>query len=126
MRYLYVMSKNFENKPRLIGILSEDNGKYRFEYKLDGKIQEWFLLIDEFPDVNKRYEGNDVCKFVSRMIPQRDSIYIDELLKSANLNEYDEWEMLKVFGQRNMKQDAYIYEHLPMGAILYENLESFI
>ena len=122
-RQLYVTSKFLTGGTRLIGILSENNGEYRFEYKLNGQLQEWFLLLDEFPDVNKVYTGDDVERFIYRIIPKRDSRYINELLESANTSEYDVWELLKVFGQRNVsRQDAYLHEELPEGAIVYEQL----
>lgn len=126
MRRLYVMSKSLEGKPRLIGILSEDGGEYQFEYKLGGKWQEWFLRLEEFPELNRVYKGKEVDIFVSRMIPSKSSKYLKELLEGADLEEYNEWEMLKVFGQRNMREDAYLYENIPEGAILYENLDSFV
>jgi len=131
MRSLYVMSKAHANQPRLKGILSEliegkngKEGEYRFEYKLGGRLPEWYLMIDEFPDLTKVYTGQEVAPFIRRIVPPRDNKYIKELLESANLTEYNEWEMLKVFGMRNMKQDAYLYETLPEGAIIYENLDT--
>jgi len=123
-RQLYVTSKAFPDGTRLIGILSEANGEYQFEYKLGGYIPEWFLVIDEFPDVSKRYNGSQVEKFVKRIIPKKDGLYINELLEGANLKEYETWEMLKVFGLRNMREDAYLHETLPEGAIIYEELEA--
>lgn len=124
-RMLYVTSKALEGKPRLIGVLSENDGRYKFEYKLGGKLQEWFLLIDEFPDVNKVYEGAEVEQFIFRTIPREDNFYIKEFMESYNLARYDVWDMLKAFGPNNVsKQDAFLYEELPEGVILYEQLET--
>lgn len=120
MRQLYVLSKAIENKPRLIGVLSEDNGVYHFEYKLGNILPEWFLLLDEFPDVTRVYEGHEVEKFIFRLIPRSDNVYIKELMNTAGLQDYDVWEFLKAFGDKNMRQDAYIYESLPDEVIRYD------
>lgn len=101
-------------------MLSEENGVYSFEYRLGNTLPEWFLLIDEFPDITKKYTGNDVEKFIFRLIPRKDNVYINELMKTAELSDYDVWEFLKVFGDKNMKQDDYLYESLPKEIIRYD------
>ena len=124
-RQFFVTSKHVTGGARLIGILSENQDGYKFEYKLNGKLQEWFLLIDEFPDVSKIYTGEEVERFINRIIPPKDNIYINELMESANLSTYDVWEMLKVFGLRNCsRQDAYLHEMLPEGVVVYESLDT--
>jgi hypothetical protein len=124
-RKLYVTTKLFIGGRRLIGILSEVDGQFQFEYKLGNKRRESFCYLDEFPVQDKVYVGAEADKFVYRMIPRKDHRFINELLASANLKEYNVWEMLKVFGQRNVsKQDAYLYEALPEGTVIYEELDS--
>jgi len=122
IRKLYVLSKAMEGGPRLIGILSEHQGEYEFEYKLGGKEREWYLHIWEFPDITKVYRGKDVEKFVKRLVPRKESPYIAGFLKDAGLAEYDEWELLKIHGLRNMNEDAFLYENLPNGVITYEEM----
>lgn len=120
-RQLYVTSKEFDEGRILIGILTElSKGSYQFEYKLNGKVQKWHLPIKEFPDVRKVYNGSDVEKFIDRLVPRPESLYIKEALELASLTEYDKWEMIKVFGQRNMKDDAFLFETLPDRTIVYE------
>ena len=124
-RQLYVTSKEFTEGRHLIGILTElSEGNYQFEYKLDGKFQEWYLLIKEFPDPKKVYNGSDVERFINRLVPKRSSPYLELLLESANLKEYNEWEMIKVFGLRNMKDDAFLFEKLPERVVIYEPVEA--
>lgn len=41
-------------------------------------------------------------------------------MKTAGLSDYDVWEFLKVFGDKNMKQDAYLYGSLPKEMIRYD------
>jgi hypothetical protein len=121
MRKLYVLSKPVENKPYLIGELTEENGEYTFEYKLGGSFPKWFLQIDEFPDPNTIYHNDVVHSFISRFIPARNQKHVGKALNAAGLTKYDEWELLKYFGPLNMKEDAYLYESLPQGVITYEN-----
>ena len=120
-RKLYVTSKEFGEGRILIGILTEvSEGNYSFEYKLDGKVQEWHLPIREFPDVTKTYNGSDVERFIDRFVPKPDDWYIHLALESANLQEYDVWELLKAFGARNKREDAFLFESLPERIIMYE------
>jgi hypothetical protein len=120
MRKLYVTTKELTGGTRLIGELSETDSGYQFKYRLGGSLPEWFLLLDEFPDVTKVYNGSDVERFIGRIIPSRNSKYLSGLLASANMTEYDEWELLKVFGLRNISpQDAFLHEHLPEGTVVY-------
>ena len=120
-RQLYVTTKEFTEGRILIGVLIEEKAdEYKFRYKLDGKVQKWHLPIREFPDVTKVYEGDDVKRFISRIIPEKDSPYIKHALVAANIKEYDTWELLKVFGQRNKREDAFVFENLPEGIIAYE------
>jgi len=121
MRKLYVCSKNMGGDgARLIGILSEEEGKYQFEYRLGGILHEWFLKIEEFPDLSRIYLDAEVRPFVERIIPRRESRYIHGFLKAAELEQYDEWEFLKYCGAHNMREDAYLYECLPDGVIRYD------
>ena len=119
-RKLYVTSKALKSGTRLIGILSENGGKYKFEYKLGDYIPEWFLLLKDFPNISVEYTGKEVENFISRFVPDKDDKHLQGLLESANLKEYDVWEMLKAFGPRNKRDDAFIHETLPEGVIIYE------
>jgi len=121
-RQLYVTSKEFKKGRRLIGILSENDGEYTFQYKLGEFIPEWFLVIKEFPDISRTYNGSEVERFVERIIPSRDAPYLDKIMENANVEKYDEWELLKAFGTMNMREDAFLYESLPDGVITYEAL----
>jgi hypothetical protein len=89
---------------------------------MGGKLPEWYLLLDEFPDVTKVYTGDEAWKFVNRFVPEPDHMFIKQLLDSAGLEEYDAWECLKVFGKRNVRMDVYLYEEIPEGAIIYDEM----
>jgi hypothetical protein len=118
-KLLYVLSKPVNNKPRLIGELTEDDGEYTFRYRLGGTLPEWFLLLDEFPDVTKVYKGEEVRPFINRNIPRPDSKYLDLFLKEAGVTKYDEWALLSYQGKFNPREDAYLYEKIPAEAIVY-------
>jgi len=121
-RQLYVTTKKYNDGARLIGILSENNGRYSFEYKLGGKFHEWFLKLKEFPDATRKYEGVEVEDFINKFIPSKNHMFYKELMESANLVTHDTWEILKAFGSRVAGLEyAFLHEELPEGAVVYEN-----
>ena len=122
MRQLYVMSEppnsNFTQN-YLIGMLSENNGKYSFQYSFKNDFPLSFLKIQEFPDVGKTYGDSETRKFISKIIPPENYEFINLALETANLTEYDEWELLKHCGQ-SAEGNAFLYTELPKGAICRE------
>ena len=135
-RQLYVTTKAFDNKyeiidgkrirtggkPILIGILTElEKEKYQFEYKI-GSSRKPYLRISEFPDVNKVYTGEDVDNFIYRIIPRRDNKYANAIMAGHNITEYDVWNLLIACGTSDSQDDAYLYEELPEGTVVYEEL----
>jgi hypothetical protein len=120
MRKLYLLSKPLQGVQHLIGILSEENGEYQFEYKFGGKLPAWYLSVEEFPEYNKKYAGKDVEKFIYSYIPKPNDEYINGFLKSANLDEYDKWELLKYCGQYDPVTQRSLKEELPEGVCVYE------
>ena len=125
-RQLYVTSKEFTEGRILIGILTElSEGNYQFEYKLDGKAQEWHLPIKEFPDVKKVYNGSDVERFINRLIPPKHGIYpFNSFIASSHMSEYDVWELLKAFGERgDSRSEVFLFEKLHERIVTYEPVE---
>ena len=120
-RKLYVLTRELVGGRRLIGVISEINGKYGFEYRLGGKLPEWFLLIDQFPDVTKIYNDEETRKFVMRFVPPKDFWVIDEILKTHGLNEYNEWELLKAIGKISCGSIDlyYLSEELSESVVVY-------
>jgi hypothetical protein len=82
------------------------------------------LIINEFPDVTQIYTGIEVENFIFRIIPREDNIYVKGIMKTANVTEYDVWELLKALGCFNPQEDVYLHEILPEGTIVYERLDS--
>ena len=120
MRKLYVCSKDIGNGAHLIGVLSENDGKYQFEYRFNGVFPRKYLKIREFPDISRVYYDEEARPFVERLLPERDHWLIDKILDLPGLEEYDEWELLKYYGQKNSREDAYLYENLPERVIQYD------
>jgi hypothetical protein len=120
MRKLYLLSKPLQGVQHLIGILSENNGEYQFEYKLGGKLPKWFLSVEQFPEYSKVYSGDDVDKFIYSFIPKPNDDYIKGFLKAANLGKYDKWELIRYCGKYNPRTELCIVDCLPKEVVTYE------
>jgi hypothetical protein len=59
------------DKRRLIGELTEENGEYTFKYRLGDTLPEWYLKLEYFPDITKIYKGAEVRPFVEVIVPDR-------------------------------------------------------
>jgi hypothetical protein len=123
MRCLYLLSKPLP-KPILLGVLTElkegygeTPGEYRFEYKIKGKEFN-LLLMEDLPDINKIYEGDEVRPFINSLVPSPNDKKIDVCLKSANLTEYNEWELLK--SKWIPESEGSLVDVLPEKVVVYE------
>jgi hypothetical protein len=123
MRKLYLLSKPLQGVQHLIGILSEENGEYQFEYKLGGKLPKWFLSVEEFSEYNKIYSGKEVDNFIFSFVPKPNDPYIKGFLNAANLDEYDKWELIRYCGKYNPRTELYIADSLPKEVVTYEQLD---
>jgi len=124
-RQLYVTTKEFESGRHLIGILTEEcqeTNSYSFEYKTNGTVPKWYMLLDEFPDVNKKYNGSDVQKLLDRFVPNRDDMYLSLFLERMGTTMYDVWNFLVFYGQSDPRRKAFLYVTLPEGVITYESV----
>jgi hypothetical protein len=119
IRKLYVLSKPFDGKRRLIGELLENDGEYTFKYKLGGKFPEWFLQLEFFSNPQKIYTGAEVRPFVESIVPDRNLWCISAALKAAGLTEYDEWGFLKYSGAINPSDDVFLFEEIPENTVIY-------
>ena len=135
MRKLYVCSKSLPtkkglgNQPRLIGVLTElkpggnkpeQYGEYQFEYKLGEEFPEWFLKLEEFPDISRVYRNTpEVTRFIKRFLPTSDFKYLQDVLDSRGLKHYDEWRLLTNDG---INEHSYVHLHvvLPSNVMAYE------
>jgi hypothetical protein len=120
MRQLYLLSKQLDGIRHLIGILSEDNDGYKFEYKLGGKLPIWWLAVKDFPEYDKIYKGDIVKAYIHHFVPSKERADIADFLKSAGLKEYDEWELIKFCGRYFPRDETTLVEQLPAEVHRYE------
>ena len=86
----------------LVGILTVENGLWKFEYSDKFRSEEDFRPIVEFPDVNKIYVNEDLWQFFASRIPSTEQPEVEEILKREHVNEDDAVGLLKLFGKRTI------------------------
>ena len=82
----------------LIGTLSVQDGRWRFEYSDKFRRNTVLRPIVEFPDVNKAYESSELWQFFASRIPSPEQSEIEDILKRADIKEDDAISFLKPFG----------------------------
>lgn len=86
----------------LIGILSVQDGVWKFQYSEEFKQSESLRPIVAFPDVAKVYENRDLWQFFASRIPSPEQPEVDEILKREKIAEGDAVSLLKRFGRRTI------------------------
>jgi HipA-like protein len=86
----------------LIGTLSVEDGRWRFEYSDEFKRRDTLRPIVEFPDVNKTYESGELWQFFASRIPSPEQAEVEEILKREHIEEDDAVSLLKRFGKRTI------------------------
>lgn len=100
--YLYLIWKHPDTRRQyVVGVLSK-NGAFEFEYshEIDSAIKEGFNQITAFEDVKKKYTSEKLFPVFASRLPDRKRRGISEILKKYNLDEYDEYLLLKRSGAR--------------------------
>lgn len=77
----------------LMGTLLYSNGIWTFVYSEDFKKQNKYAPIVNFPDINSKYESNQLWPFFASRIPGMSQ------LKEANEEDTDIVSLLKKYGQ---------------------------
>jgi HipA-like protein len=86
----------------LVGILTVEDGLWRFEYSDKFRSEVDFRPIVEFPDVNKTYVNEDLWQFFASRIPSTEQPEVEEILKREHVNEDDAVGLLRLFGKRTI------------------------
>lgn len=126
MRQLYVCSKLLRNSNgtlcrHLIGVLSENDGSYRFEYRLDDSSESDALMLPIFPDKNKVYNDAETRILLNDYLPsETNTAFMTALLKKMGMNAYDEWEWLLTFDSDDPDAETKLYEALPPDIIRHD------
>ncbi len=100
----------------LIGTLSVQNGKWRFEYSDDFRRADTLRPLVEFPDVNKVYEKDDLWQFFAMRIPSTQQEEIEEILEREQIDEDDAVRLLQRFGKRTIANPFELERRDPVAA----------
>lgn len=100
--YLYLIWKSEKSRKQyVIGQLIK-NGQYEFLYADDiqNAINDGFTPLLCFPDVDKVYTDTKLFSVFASRLPDKKRKGIQNILKKYNLEEYDEYMLLKRSGAR--------------------------
>ncbi len=100
--YLYWNNKQTRQSYK-IAELYKLNNKYYFKYILENvkvALQNGFNLLIPFPNVNATYESQVLFPSFASRLPDKRRPEIKTILNTYNLEEYDEFELLKRSGAK--------------------------
>lgn len=100
--YLYLIWKHPDTRRQyIVGILSK-NGFFEFKYgeEFTEAQKEGFKGIEAFKEFDKTYTSEKLFPVFSSRLPDKKRKGISEILKKYNINEYDEYMLLKNSGAR--------------------------
>ncbi len=100
--YLYLVWKSGESgKQYIVGQLTK-NSRYEFEYceEIREAIEDGFVPLLCFPEVNKVYEDDRLFPVFSCRLPDRKRKNIQDILEKYGMENYDEYLLLKRSGAR--------------------------
>ena len=89
-------------KQLLVGVLKLENDEWVFEYTEEFKHQEKIKPLPDFPNVNRVYQSKELYPFFLHRIPSPKQPKIQEEIKSHNVDETDEVELLRLFGRKSI------------------------
>ncbi|MCI9020648.1 MAG: DNA-binding protein [Eubacterium sp.] len=100
--YLYLIWKSGQSgRQYIVGQLTK-NSHYEFRYCHEVKtaIDDGFVPLLCFPDLNKQYEDEKLFSVFSSRLPDKKRKNINDILKKYELEDYDEYALLKRSGAR--------------------------
>jgi len=100
--YIYLIWKEPTTRRNyIVGQLSK-NGQYEFSYGHEVKeaIDNGFELLIPFSDIKKVYKSDNLFPAFSSRLPDKKRRGIEQILLKYDLQEYDEYELLKRSGAR--------------------------
>lgn len=90
----------FEDK--LVGILEFNNDKWYFEYSHEYKKDQFVLPLINFPDINKKYEFEELMPFFATRIPNLNQPYHESKLEQLEGDKTSLVSLLKIFGEKSI------------------------
>lgn len=100
--FLYLIWKDpISRKQFMVGTLSK-NGCYEFSYGLEVNeaIKRGFQLLISFEDLQTVYKNSILFPVFSSRLPDKKRHGIDKILRKYNMDEYDDYTLLKRSGAR--------------------------
>ena len=85
-----------------VGTLHCENGEWEFKYTDDFKKNQEYNKIIEFSDLNKIYRNETLWPFFQTRIPGLKQPAVQEILKKEKIDEENEFELLKRFGNKTI------------------------
>jgi hypothetical protein len=87
----------------VIATLRCENGLWEFKYTEDFKKQaDEYYTIAGFSDINKVYTSSTLWPFFQTRIPGLKQPAVREILLKENINQQNEYELLKRFGKKTI------------------------
>lgn len=83
-----------------IGILTFEDGGWRFEYTEEFKRQDRIKPLSDFPDVNKVYTFEHLPPFFLIRIPNPNQSDVQAIIREEKIDPTNEIQLLKRFGRR--------------------------
>ena len=100
--FLYLIWKDVITRRQfIVGQLSK-NGQFEFQYygEVDLAIENGFTPLVSFPDFKKLYISDRIFPIFSSRLPDKKRKNIGKILEKYNMNEYDEYTLLKNSGAK--------------------------
>lgn len=90
----------FEDK--LVGILEFNKDKWFFEYSKEYKEKQFVLPLINFPDIEKKYEFEELMPFFATRIPNLNQPYHEKKLEKLEGDKTSLVSLLKIFGEKSI------------------------
>ncbi|MEL7245429.1 MAG: HipA N-terminal domain-containing protein [Cyanobacteria bacterium J06573_2] len=87
---------------KLIGTLEFKDKKWVFEYSIFFKEKQFVLPLIDFPDINKKYEFDDLMPFFASRIPNLNQPYHELKLEKQEGDKTNLVSLLKIFGEKSI------------------------
>lgn len=98
-----VWNSPITHKKYKVAELYKENGKFYFKYLLENVKEaekDGFVLLIAFPSVNATYENKQLFAVFSSRLPEETRPEIKDILATYEMEEYDEFELLKRSGAK--------------------------
>ena len=91
---------SFEDK--LVGILEFSEDKWFFEYSKEYREKQFVLPLINFPDIEKKYEFEELMPFFATRIPNLNQPYHEKKLEKLEGDKTSLVSLLKIFGEKSI------------------------